>query len=100
MKTIACLVVALSIAPISHIALATQADDTTVTIAGQTPGVTPFISQLTLDASNTSVIKSVRFSIAPKPGSVTRPLSGSYSNGYLAERGYLNAGTGQIFLPV
>src|SRR5689334_25146454 len=38
-------------------AFATQADDTTITITGQNAGPTPFISQLTLTASDTSVIK-------------------------------------------
>ncbi|MBA3543028.1 MAG: DVUA0089 family protein [Chthoniobacterales bacterium] len=81
-------------------AFATQADDTTITIDGQTPGVTPFISQVALTASDTSVIKNVQFTIAPKTGSVTRPLSGASSNSELTERGYLLPGTGEIFLPV
>ncbi len=85
---------------LSPLGLATQADDTTITIDSQTPGVTPFINQLSLTASDTSVIKSIQFTIAPKPGSVTRPLSGTYSNSYLAERGYLLPGTGEIFVPV
>ena len=82
------------------IADATEADDTTIDITGHTAGSTPFISQVSLLASQTSVLKSIRFTITPKAGSVTRPLSGTYSNGYLTERGYLNAGTGEIFLPV
>ena len=70
-------------------AFATQADDTTITITGQTDGPTPFIRQLSLAASDTSVLKSIQFTIAPKPGSVTRALSGTYSQGYMATRGYL-----------
>jgi hypothetical protein len=79
---------------------ATQADDTTVTITGQNAGPTPFINQLRLLASETDVLKSIRFTITPKAGSVTRPLSGTYSNKYLSERGNLNSDTGEIFLPV
>ena len=79
---------------------ATQADDTTITITGQNPGATPFISQLSLLASDTTTIKSIEFTITPKQGSVTRPLSGTYSNGYLLERGDLIPANGQIFLPV
>ena len=67
---------------------ATQADDTTITITGHAAGATPFISNLTLEASNTTVLKSIQFSIDPKPGSVTRPLSGTYSNDYLLRRGF------------
>jgi hypothetical protein len=72
----------------SSVAGATQADGTTITIAGHTPGVTPFISNLTLAVSNTAVLKSIQFTIAPKPGKVTRPLSATYSNDYLVSRGF------------
>src|ERR1043166_1877258 len=72
---------------LTHLAGATQADDTTITITGHTAGATPFISKLTLNVSNTSVLKSIQFAIDPKRGSVTRPLSGTYSNDYLVGRG-------------
>ena len=74
----------------SHLAAASDADDTTITITGQTAGATPFISKLTLNVSNITVLKSIQFTITPKPGSVTRPLSGTYSNSYLMERGFEN----------
>ena len=80
--------------------LATQADDTTITITGQNAGATPFISQLTLTASDTSVIKSIAFTITPKTGSVTRPLSGTYSYQYMIDHGYLVPPSMEIFLPV
>lgn len=92
--------VALLLAAFSPAAWATQADDTTITISGQTAGATPFISQVALQASDTSALKSIQFTIAPKPGSVTRALSGTYSNSYLTEHGDLLPDTGQIFLPV
>jgi arylsulfate sulfotransferase len=81
-----------------RVAFATQADDTIITIDGHTAGATPFLSQLTLSVSDTTSIKSIQFTITPKPGSATRPLSATYSNSYLTERG--NIGTGMIFLPV
>ncbi len=77
-----------------------QADDTTIRITGQTPGATPFIANLHLTASNTTVLKSIQFTIAPKPGSVTRPLSATYANYYLVDRGFENPQTGEIVLPV
>src|SRR4029079_16478608 len=83
-----------------HLARANQADDTTITIHGYTPGVTPFISIVNLTASNTAVLKSIQFTIHPKPGSVTRPLSGTYANYYLVDRGFENPQTGDITLPV
>jgi arylsulfate sulfotransferase len=82
----------------SHLAGATQADDTTITVTGDTAGATPFISKLTLQVSNTTVLKSIQFAIDPKPGSVTRPLSGTYANDYLVSRGF--AHPPEIILPV
>src|SRR5438067_8783070 len=81
-------------------AVSNQADDTTISINGYTPGVTPFLSRLSLTASNTTVLKSIQFTITPKPGSVTRPLSGTYANYYLVDRGFENPQTGEIVLPV
>jgi hypothetical protein len=83
-----------------YFANASQADDTTIRITGQTAGATPFISNVSLAVSNTSVLRSIQFAITPKPGSVTRPLSGTYSNSYLVDRGFENPQTGEIVLPV
>ena len=77
-----------------------QAGDTTIRINGYTAGATPFISNLNLIASNTAVVKEIQFKITPRPGSVTRPLSGTYSNDYLVDRGFENPQTGEIILPV
>ena len=77
-----------------------QADDTTIRITGHTAGATPFISKLTLAVSDASVLKSIQFTVIPKPGSVTRPLSGTYANSYLVERGFENQQTGEVVLPV
>ena len=100
MKTFSLIAVGAIIVVFSHLAGATQADDTTIRIMGQTPDVTPFISKLTLEVSNTSVLKSIQFTVIPKPGSVTRPLSGTYANSYLVDRGFENQQTGEVVLPV
>ena len=92
-------VVLLVAAPIQNVR-ATQADDTTIVIVGNTAGVTPFISLVTLHASDTTVLKNIQFTISPKAGSVTRALSGTYSKDYLIQRGFLQAGSGDISLPV
>ena len=85
---------------LSHLAGATEADDTTIRITGHTAGVTPFISKVTLAVSNTSVLKSIQFTVISKPGSVTRPVSGTYANSYLVDRGFENPQTGEVVLPV
>ncbi|MGI8955427.1 MAG: aryl-sulfate sulfotransferase [Chthoniobacterales bacterium] len=100
MKKLSHLIIALGLTVSAHLALATQADDTIIAIGEHTAGATPFISQVTLTASDTTTIKSIQFSIAPKSGSVTRPLAATYSNAYLTERGDLDSSTGEIFLPV
>jgi hypothetical protein len=100
MKTCSLIVVGAVFMVFSHLAGASQADDTTITITGHTAGVTPFISKLTLAVSNTSVLKSIQFTIDPKPGSVTRPLSGTYSNDYLVSRGFEHPPVTEIILPV
>ena len=83
MKTCSLIVVGAVFMVFSQVAGASYADDITITITGHTAGATPFISNLTLEVSNTTVLKSIQFAIDPKPGSVTRPLSGTYANSYL-----------------
>jgi arylsulfate sulfotransferase len=99
-KTCSLIVVVAVFVVFTRLASATQADDTTITITGRTAGATPFISKLTLDVSNTTVLKSIQFTINPKPGSVTRPVSATYANSYLLDRGFENPQTGEVVLPV
>jgi len=98
MKTHSLTIIGIAFSVFSHLAGASQADDTTITITGKTPGVTPFISKVTLQVSNTTVLKSIQFAIDPKPGSVTRALSGTYGNEYLVSREFEHPP--EIILPV
>ena len=66
MKTCSIIVVGALFMVFSHLAGASHADDTTITITDQTAGLTPFISKLTLAVSNTSVLKSIQFAIDSK----------------------------------
>src|ERR1043165_8472621 len=100
MKKCLVIVVAAAFIVASHIAGASFADDTTITITGDTAGPTPFIGDLSLEVSNTAVLKSIQFTIDSKPGSVVRPLSGTYANSYLVSRGFENPQTGEVTLPV
>src|SRR5438094_4586739 len=100
MKTYSLIIVGAIFIVFTHLAGASQADDTTIRITGHTAGATPFISKVTLEVSNITVLKSIQFAINPKPGSVTRPLSATYANSYLVDRGFENLQTGEIVLPV
>ncbi len=100
MKRRSVIVVDAIIIAVSHLTYANQANDTSIRITGHTPGATPFISKVTLAISNTSVLKSIQFTVIPKPGSVARPLSGTYANSYLVDRGFENQQTGEVILPV
>jgi len=98
MKSCSLIIIGTVFMVFTHLAGANQADDTTITITGHTAGATPFISKLTLEVSNTAVLKSIQFTIDHKPGSVTRPLSGTYANDYLVGRGFEHPP--EIILPV
>ena len=63
-------------------------------------GPTPFISFLFLTPDLSAGIKSVQFTIVPKPGSVTRPVSVTYSKSYLQNRGFISGQVPEIMLPV
>ena len=63
-------------------------------------GPTPFISFLFLAPDLSAEITSVQFTIVPKPGSVTRPVSVTYSKSYLQSRGFISGQIPQIMLPV
>ncbi len=100
MKTCFMIIVGAISMAFSHLAVASYAHNTTITITGHTAGATPFISKVTMNVSNITVLKSIQFTITPKPGSATRPLSGTYANSYLMERGFENPQIGEIVLPV
>lgn len=100
MKTNIFVIASLAFALLSSKAQATQADETTITITGQAAGPTPFINKLSLNCSDPSNLTGIRFTITPRTGSVTRPLSAMYSKAYLAGRGYFDSQSGQITVPV
>ena len=84
------LAVALWLAPVA-------AEAATVTIDGQYQGPTPFIAYLATTVSG-GTLASVSFQVAPKPGSLTRPISAGATAAYLAARGAISGNT--VFVPV
>jgi arylsulfate sulfotransferase len=82
----------------SHSASATQADETTIISVGRI-AINPFIRHLKFKVNPVENLKSVQFTVQPKPGSVTRPISATYSRNYLSQRGYLDS-AGNLLVPV
>jgi hypothetical protein len=71
-----------------------------LSVFSQTPGQTPFIWNVTLRGINTSTLKSVQFSINPKTGSLTQPISATYSAAYLSSQNRVNSELGQVTIAV
>lgn len=81
-------------------ASADQADSTSVVITSIEAGPTPFISKLSLTVSELGVLDRIQFAIMPKAGSVTRPISATYTVGYLQKRGYVDTTAGRAIVPL
>jgi len=71
-----------------------------VTLTSTAPGVTPFISTVNLSGLGLASVQSVAYTIAPMPGSVSKPVHVSFSNSALTSRGYLSADASSLALPV
>ncbi len=99
MKKLIPLIITLAMSMTSA-AYATQADDTTVAVTGQAPGASAFIKKVNLLVSDPTALRSIQFTIAPKDGSVTRPVSATYLPTYLNSRGFFNNTTNEFTLPV
>src|SRR6266480_2150419 len=78
---------------------ATQAEDTSIVLVSRAAGATPFIRNLNFKVNPIANLKSVQFTVQPKPGSVTRPISATYSSVYLSSRGYLDS-AGNLNVPL
>jgi hypothetical protein len=72
----------------------------TISVVSQTQGSTPFIWNVTLGGINTTSLTSIQFSISPKVGSVTQPISATYSTAYLSSQNRINSGSGQVTIAV
>ena len=69
-------------------------------VGSQNPGPTPFIVQINTTVNPIMSLVSVQFSVAPKPGSVTKPIKATYSSNYLRSRSYLDNNTGSVVVPI
>jgi arylsulfate sulfotransferase len=80
--------------------IASPSQAAAISIASQAEGRTPFIWNVTLSGVNTATLQSVQFSIKPKTGSVTQPISANYSAAYLRSQNRVDAGLGQVTIAV
>jgi len=69
----------------------TQAEKAHVGVAGQTPGVTPFIAALALKLDDFADLDSVSFAVAPKPGTFSKPVAVTYTRARLERSGAWHA---------
>ena len=72
----------------------------TVTFTGQTQGRTPFIEIMHTDVTGAKQLSSVQFTITPKAGSFTRPISATYSAAYMIARGYWDGYRNAMRIPI
>ena len=62
--------------------------------------VSPFLAQVEIRGSRADAITEVTFTVAPKPGSVSRPVKGTYSRSFLTAAGHGNLRPGAYRVPV
>jgi hypothetical protein len=72
----------------------------TVTFGAQTQGPTPFIEILRAEVTGAKTLSSVQFTITPKPGSFTRPISATYSAAYMIAHGYWSGTRNVMRIPI
>lgn len=75
-----------------------SASSSDIAIASHQQGVTPFISLVQLRGSSLGSVTAARFTIAPKDGTVSKPVMAEYSIDALTRKGYVSSGT--LTLPV
>ena len=63
-------------------------------------GATAFIKLVTISCPDLKIVKSVRYSIAPKFGSLTKPISATYTLDYLRGQKYVNDTQSTLTVPV
>jgi len=78
----------------------TQAATSDITIVSNEPGVTPFISFVKFSGSSIANLAAVRYTIAPNPGSVSKPVDVRYTFDALRQRRYVVAGSSTFIVPV
>lgn len=77
----------------------TQAQKSTIEAVGNLAGANPFTSFVELKGNGVSDLANITYTIEPKQGTASKPVSVSYTTSYLERRRYLNSG-GAAIVPV
>jgi hypothetical protein len=78
----------------------TLAAGAAVSVAGQAPGPTPFISKLTLSLKHYEGLVAAAYTIAPKPGTYSKPVSVTYARAWLDRHGAYDSIAQQLSITV
>lgn len=65
-----------------------------------TPGVTPFIAFIDIKTDNIHALKSINYTIEPKPDTISKPVSATFSKNYLFREKYYSPTSNLLKLPV
>jgi arylsulfate sulfotransferase len=71
-----------------------------VVIVAHAPGVTPFIRTLTLGMDHYADLASISYTIAPKPGTQSKPVAVTYERAWLDRRQAYSSADKRLVLPV
>jgi hypothetical protein len=71
-----------------------------VSIAGTEPGSSDFIAWLRLSGTSVAEVAGVDYTIAPKPGAVSRPVRADFTIDALQRRGYVDAASQHRKIPI
>jgi len=85
---------------VSSIPLAYGLAPLSLQVGAVTDGATPFIRFVKISGVRPGVLSNISFTIAPKPGSATLPISATYSKSYLIRNNYLDVALGVATIPV
>ncbi|WP_313032805.1 aryl-sulfate sulfotransferase [Massilia alkalitolerans] len=78
----------------------TQAEQALIGELRHAPGATVFIAHLSFSLRNYADLAGISYSVAPRPGSHSKPLAVSFDKSWLDRRGAWQSGSGRLELPV
>lgn len=78
----------------------TLAGKARVSVVGQPPGPSPFINGLTMGLERFDAVASISYTISPKPGTYSKPVSVTYDKSWLDRNRAYDSASGQVALTI